>query len=424
MKNNASELQSAFTGLEARHVSEEDRNQFSAADAALGYLYQVRVALLWALRRLKSATDFLVSIETLDDVTFETKGGTPVELLQTKHHRSRASSLTDASPDLWKSLRIWFEGRAEKSIPSDAVLHLLTTAMAPTGSAASHLRIEGRNVETAIAALQSTAQSSTNAANASAYEVFLKTSLTTRKAILEMVVVIDAAPSVSALDQELRAEVFWAVDREDHDAFLDRLEGWWLRRVLKQLVAVGQSERILGAEIESEMSDLREQFKQDSLPVDDDLLAFSLDDATNRTGAGLTFVHQLALVKAGKRRIGAAIRDYYRAFEQRSRWLRNDLLLVGDLDKYERKLVEEWEIVFEAMTDEVGTNAAEDAKEKAARGVLQWAERASIPIRPRVTEPFVTRGSLHMLADEIRVGWHPEFRDRLAALLGASKGAA
>jgi hypothetical protein len=55
-------------------VSDDSRSQFSAADAALGYLYQVRVALLWALRRLKSQTEFLVSIETLDDVTFETKG--------------------------------------------------------------------------------------------------------------------------------------------------------------------------------------------------------------------------------------------------------------------------------------------------------------------------------------------------------------
>jgi hypothetical protein len=27
--------------------------------------------LLWALRRLKCTTDFLISIETLDDVTFE-----------------------------------------------------------------------------------------------------------------------------------------------------------------------------------------------------------------------------------------------------------------------------------------------------------------------------------------------------------------
>jgi len=83
---------------------------FSAADSALGYLYQVRVALLWALRRLKSGNDFLISLETFDDVTFETKGGKPEELLQTKHHQNREATLTDASEDLWKSLRVWFEG--------------------------------------------------------------------------------------------------------------------------------------------------------------------------------------------------------------------------------------------------------------------------------------------------------------------------
>ena len=64
-------------------------NRFSAADSALGYLYQVRLGLLWSLRRLKGGGDFLVSLETLDDVTFESKGGKPEELLQTKHHQNR-----------------------------------------------------------------------------------------------------------------------------------------------------------------------------------------------------------------------------------------------------------------------------------------------------------------------------------------------
>ena len=85
---------------------------FSAVDATLGYLYQVRSALLWALRRQKSEPDFLVSVETLDDVAFETAGGDPTDLLQTKHHRKGSASLTDASPYLWKTLRIWFEGHA------------------------------------------------------------------------------------------------------------------------------------------------------------------------------------------------------------------------------------------------------------------------------------------------------------------------
>lgn len=399
-------------------------SQFSAADSALGYLYQVRVALLWALRRLKVGNDFIVSLETLDDVTFETTGGKPEELLQTKHHRNRETTLTDASADLWKSLRVWFEGYASKSIPTGTALHLLTTAKAPVGSIAARLRSEGRDVDAALKALETTAQSSKSEANAPAYAAFLNAPGPTRKMLVETVVVFDAAPNVTDLDSDLRAEVFWAVDRKHHDLFLERLEGWWLRRSLKQLSSIGLGDRILATEIEAQMSDLREQFKQDSLPIDDDLLNFDLDEATHAARADYRFVRQLELITAGKRRIAAAVRDYYRAFEQRSRWLRNDLLLVGDLTRYERRLLEEWELVFEAMKDDLGVNAAEDAKRKAALEVLQWGERVSLPIRPSVTEPFVTRGSLHMLADEVRLGWHPDFRDRLAALIGSKESAA
>jgi len=391
---------------------------FSAADSTLGYLYQVRVALLWALRRLKTENDFVISLETLDDVTFETNGGKPDELFQTKHHRNRQAKLTDASEDLWKSLRVWFEGHLAKTILPSTALHLLTTATAPAGSAAVFLRSDaGRDVGAAHQALQTTAQSSKSIANSAAYSVFLKTSVKERKELLNAVVIIDGAPSILDLDNDLKEEVFWAVERKYHDAFLERFEGWWLRRCLKQLASGALEDRVLAAEIDAQMSDLREQFKQDALPIDDDLLTFDLDEETEKAHADSMFVRQLEIIAAGKRRIAAAVRDYYRAFEQRSRWVRNDLLLVGDITQYERRLVEEWELVFEGMKDELGDTAAEAAQQKAAREVLKWAERVSLPIRPGVTEPFVTRGSLHMLADEVRLGWHPEFRERLAAVL-------
>jgi hypothetical protein len=395
---------------------------FSAADSALGYLYQVRVALLWALRRLKIDVDFVISLETLDDVTFETKGGKPDELLQTKHHRNREATLTDASEDLWKSLRVWFEGHLAGTIPPEAALHLLTTRTAPADSIAARLRSDdSRDVDGAVKALETTAQSSASRANAPAYAAFLGTSTRDRKKLIDNVVIIDGAPTITALDGDLKTEVFWAVERKYHDAFLERLEGWWLRRCLKQLASTASADRVLAREIETQMSDLREQFKQDSLPIDDDLLTFDLDEATKIAHAGSTFVRQLEIITAGKRRIATAVRDYYRAFEQRSRWLRNDLLLIGDLTQYERRLVEEWELVFEGVKDELGDAAAEAAQQKAARDVLRWAEGVSLPIRPGVTEPFITRGSLHMLADEIRLGWHPQFRDRLAALLQAKE---
>lgn len=397
-------------------------NAFSAADSALGYLYQVRVALLWSLARIKQGTEFVVSLETLDDVTFDSKGGSPEELLQTKHHRTREASLSDASGDLWKSLRVWFEGHANGQIPAGTSLYLLTTAGAPPGSAASLLRRDGRDVAKAQTLLESVPHTSTSQANASAYAAFLAASATARRTILDSVIVLDRAPGVVTIDEDLKAEVFWTAEPKHHDAFLQRLEGWWLRRVIKQLSASPQPDGILSGELEAEMSELREQFKQDNLPIDDDLLSFTLDDGTHAAHADYRFVHQLKLIDAGQKRVAAAIRDFYRAYEQRSRWLREDLLLVGDLSRYESKLVEEWELVFEAAKDEIEATAAEAAKRKSARAVLAWAEKAMIAIRPGVTEPFVVRGSFHMLADEAppRIGWHPDFHDRLAELLNPS----
>lgn len=397
---------------------------FSAADSALGYLYQVRVALLWSLRRARAGTDFVVFLETLDDVTFESTGGTPEELLQAKHHRNHEASLSNASGDLWKSLRVWFEGHASRQIPIGTALYLLTTGAAPPASAASFLRREGRNVEKALQILETVTQTSESVANASAYKAFLAASSTARRTVLDNVVVLDRAPGVLPIDDDLKAEVHWSAETKHLDAFLQRLEGWWLRRVIKQLAAAPESAGILGAEIEAEMSELREQFKQDNLPIGDDLLAFTLDDATHAAHEDYRFVHQLHLIDAGKKRVAAAIRDFYRAYEQRSRWLREDLLLVGDLSRYEGKLVEEWELIFEATKDEIEAIAAEAAKRKAARSVLAWAERATIAIRPGVTEPFVVRGSFHMLADEKppRIGWHPDFHDRLTEVLNLSGG--
>ena len=396
-------------------------NRFSAVDAKLGYLYQLRLALFCALRRLKSESDFLVSVETLDDVMFERTDGEVMDLLQTKHHRKGIASLTNASPDIWKTLRIWFEGHASGQIPQHTDLYLITTSVASENTAACKLRLVDRDVKTAQKILDATATSSKNMSNKSSYEAYLNLTPSKRTEILDKVVVIDAAPNISELDNKLYQEIYWAAEKEHHEAFLQRLEGWWLRCMLRQLIDTDYN-RLSSSDIEKKMFDLSEQFKQDALPIDDDLLDFILDDATKANHQDFTFVSQLQIIKAGKHRIAPAIRDYYRAFEQRSRWIREDLIVNSELYKYEKHLQEEWELIFEAMRDELGDTATNQAKEKAARLVLAWAERTTIPIRSNVTEPFVSRGSLHMLADNMRIGWHPEFRERLASLLNPKEG--
>ena len=78
-------------------------DQFTAAPASLGYYYQSRVALLLLL---KSYPNSKISLESIDDISFE-NNGTSLELIQTKHKTNCIASLYNASTDLWKTLRIW-----------------------------------------------------------------------------------------------------------------------------------------------------------------------------------------------------------------------------------------------------------------------------------------------------------------------------
>lgn len=391
-------------------------NQFSAANPALGYLYQVRASLLWSLQKIGHGEEFSVSLEILDDVAFESNTNEPSVLLQTKHHSTRSASLADSSVDLWKTLRVWIEGAAQNNDFSNASLQLVTTSTAPNGSAADKLRFNNRNVEGAKLALDAAARTSTNQANALAYAAYESLTSEERIKLLDRVLVIDAAPKISDLDLRLKETIFWAVNRDNQTSFLDRLEGWWFRMVIRQLTSLTKS-AISSLEIESEMNDLRDQFRQDSLPIDNDLLEFVLDQETSQAYQNYHFVDQLKLIEAGTRRIASAIRDFYRAYEQRSRWVREDLVIATDICRYEKRLAEEWAIVFDAMCDEIGEDITEERKKAAARSVLRWAESVAMPIRPGVTEPFLCRGSLHMLADKNQIGWHPDFQTLLRTVL-------
>ena len=388
-------------------------SNFSATDAALGYLYQVRLALLSALKRLARNEVFAVYFETLDDVVFDRDGVAP-ELLQLKHHCERAANLTDASSDLWKSFRVWMEGRANGSIPEDSRLYLITTSSVGIGSSASYLMLENRNEDEALKLLNGTVATSRSKTNQPAYDLFRSLSRNDQSALISSITIFPNAPDISEVSEALRVEARLVVRRNHLDSFLTRLEGWWYRRTIAQLTSSDITNPILSNEIESTVDDLREQFKSDALPVDQDILEMEIDFSAY---GDRIFVQQVRLAGIGNRRILAAIRDYYRAFEQRSRWVREDLLLIGELDSYERLLREEWELQFDRVADEVGDEVAEDAKRVAAQAVYTWVEETCYPIRPQVSHPSITRGSFHILSDRLKVGWHPEFMHRLQKVL-------
>lgn len=390
---------------------------FGAAPSMVGYLYQVRLALLWAIRRSRTS-DFVVRLETLDDVSFEV-GGEPLAVLQAKHSLKAAANLTDLSAELWKTLRVWLVGLASGEIPLSTARFLITTAAAAHGSACAALGIEGRDRDVAEAAkrLKHAATSSTNSELKPAFEAYLALEESEREALLAQVYVIPSQPDAVEITEQLQSELYHV--SLNHQALsVQMLEGWWFKRVLNELVHPDGG--IPRAEIDAQISDIQESLKPDALPIDEDLDALMVALEQLPEFADRPFYKQVELVSGSQLRIRNAITSYLQAFRQRSAWTRHDLLFDADLDKYDKRLQAEWELQYGQVCDELGPDATDAAMAQAGRALLKWAEDAHIPIRSGVNVPWVCRGSLHMLAEDMRVGWHPQFETRLKAVLDAA----
>ncbi|OEC87660.1 MULTISPECIES: ABC-three component system protein [Methanobacterium] len=396
-------------------------SKFSANASYLGYMYQVRYALYNSLVKIKDRLydEFSISIETLDDVVFHQEFK-PMEILQTKHHLREETRLTDRSKELWKSIRIWGEGIKNNTIPINSNFFLITTAEVPNNTIIKYLKSDDdlRDIKEVLKAFNEISSEKTNETNLPGYKAFRSLSESEKEKLLSNIFVIDSAPSILDLDKLLIQEIIPAANKKDWDSFLKRLEGWWIRRVCEHVLPEKKI-NISSSEILGQMSSLRDQFKEDSLPIDDDeieeRLSWLVDDSSHDDRI---FVKQLKMINVSNKRVFRAIKNYYRAYEQRSIWLEDGFLFPGELEKYEEKLMEEWEYIFEQQKDEMGEIASEREKKKAARAIYSWVEtKASCYIRPECTEPYVIRGTYQKLADDLHVGWHPEFKERLMYLL-------
>jgi len=393
---------------------------FNAAPSAAGYLYQARLALALCLKYVNGDVGVEVGIERLDDVSFES-GGSALELLQAKHHIDRVASLSDKSVDLWKTLRVWSQAAAkDPTVPARTRLALVTTGSAPAESAASMLRPagayaagHGRDPKAAAALLEAVAEAGGNQELKAAYAAFLALSPTMRASLLSSIEVLDDQPLLTDLGQVIENELRLIAPRGKASIARERLEGWWWPKVCAALMQ-NPAAPISVLEVEAKLDDIRDGLKRDALVADQEHVDPPADEIADYEGR--PFVRQLKVVGLGGNRIEYAKRDYYRAFTQRSKWVREHLVFDGEIAKYELTLIEEWQPRFQQMRDKVAAGRSTDATlRQAGQELYGWVEAdARFPFRS-VTHRFLTVGSYHMLANDLRVGWHPDFETACAA---------
>ena len=377
---------------------------FDATASLVGYLYQVRMALVLLLQRYRFDPGISISIEKFDDIAFHA-GSDLIEQLQTKHVTHK--TLSDSSTDLWKTLKIWCNRyRLGLLDPTSTNLVLLTTAEAPVGSAASYLRLISRDSDKACEILEEIVKKSISIANQSAYDEFSGLAKTKRVQLLKCIYVHDRSPVMLEVEKLLHKELRLITKASNIKALATRLEGWWLQITIEHLV--GLRTRIAGDELELQIDDLREQFRLENLPIDyADVTIPGNENFDNRA-----FLRQVSLINISSKRMTQAILDYYRATKQRGRWISDQLIAEQELKNYERKLMEIWSEVFESKIQASdGTNDID-----IGRAIYDFMMISKeILLRPSCTESFVMRGTYHMLAEALLVGWHPQFKALLSA---------
>ena len=358
-----------------------------ATEQMLGYLYQIRYALALLLKN--DNPDYQISIEKFDDVAFD-KDGQPVQLIQLKHHIKQKGNLTDSSADLWRTLKVWIDSLAQKPELLDSTEFLIiTTAIAPKNSAAGYLRQNDRDPNTAY----------------------------TKQKLYEHIYIVDGASNILDVEKIVKKQIRYSCIPKYENLIYERLEGWWYKKAIEALCSEDPI-FVTQNQVRSFIVSVSQEYSDENLPIDD---FFDVDDLQENalSESEKIFYEQLKLICLGSHRMQNALRDYYRAFKQRAAWVRNDLLYVNELEKYEKRLIDEWDHAFGEMQDDLAEikSLTEEEKAKAGRKLLSDIEKKDIRIRPKCEEAFVMRGSYHMLANKLKVGWHVDFFERLKGLL-------
>ena len=295
-------------------------------------------------------------------------------------------------------------------------LTLITTELAASNSAPHKLRphtLGSRNVDEALTTLLTVAQSSTSQANRAAYNAFLALNSDQQRTLLVKVQILDGSPNILDVYKEI-ANCLRLSTREKYlQAVCRRLEGWWFEVVIKHL-SLKPYQTIAFNDLLVTLNDIQEQFYEENLPIDfPEPLDLEEKDAENDQRI---FVEQLRLVKTRIKRIQKAISDFYRSSAQRSEWVRDGVLLTRELEQYETWLCDEWERRFEIMQENFSTVPSEEEMQRGGRDLFNEIERASLHIRSRCRAEYIMRGSYHILADQMRVGWHTDYSSRLKPL--------
>jgi len=384
---------------------------FSANEPSLGYLYQVRYGLMLIVSEQNQDAKLL--IEKIDDISIETPDS--LDVYQTKLHINSVANLTNASSDLWKTIRVWSIGIASGQLdPDNCLFNLITTAEASADTIPFKLKqgtIETRKIDELLKSLLEVTTTSKSETNKDAYDAFSALSNDQQKKLIKNISVIDSSVDLNEAKTNIKKCLCYSTPPDKIEALYHRLEGWFIGEVILQLQ--NQRAEITGKHVQDKILDISDSLKADNLPADF-TVSIASDEGQLSPYRNKKFVNQLDAVGVNSKLINHAISDYHRAYSQKSKWLRDGLINPTDEMQYDEKLIDDWERKFAILEDIASTDDATKKTEGKKFYESHYVKsQPSIHIKERFKEQYMVTGSCQILSDKKKVGWHPDFKTKI-----------
>lgn len=404
-----------------------DQNQTSGTHAAegsaLGFWFQAYFALLTLVSL--ATDDAAIGVEQLDDVDLKADGQTL--LYQLKHSISASPPpITINSRSLWRTVKVWIDALPQLTL-AETTLHLIAVGPIPTESPLRALTDPDADRADLVAAMIAEAERVIEAREAAAKakktlpfpdrvdacRAFLALSEHERLNLLRRTVIRPDSPTVAEIEQRIAGH-FQFVLPEHRSAVAKRLIEWWDRQIVYSLC--GERDRLITrAELQGQIMDVVADLEQGKLVAEFETVSHPEDYQPDGMLA-----RQIGLVKGKPYDLERAIREEWKAREQRARWLADNPAMATKITAYDVVLREHWSDRHAELVDACAS-LDEDGKCESGLKLLRWTHHeAPTTVRP-IAEgwgaPYYVRGSYQVLAINLKVGWHPDYE----TLLGSEK---
>lgn len=377
----------------------------TAPGQALGYFFQLERAMSWISKTPMGST---IGIETDDDVVVKLSNGE--KILEQDKSTTTSFPFIPSRPDLWKTLNIWLEGITSGEIDLNTTSFYLVSNKVSRNSLAQKISDATtpqlakdclKEIKTVIAAIEG--ENKTIAEKLLNYE---------DKPFLELIQKITFDGGDSVFDRKNIVSDLHIVNCDDDDinSILNELTGWLFNEVVQKWrdkkPAVIERDAFILAKNKLIKLKIENFFNQQ---------VYQLGDLSNETIADHKkniYIKQLSCIDATDGEKKEAISDYLNSVSKRTQLARKGYVTGKELQLFEEDLEKRWQkifktslIAYKSFTPvEIGTIVCSETLE-------HNGEIGEVKTR----HYFLTRGTYHILAEQLKVGWHPNYKNLLSS---------